>query len=848
MGASEVIMYVGQLELIFNEQAPDGIKSFGSSLFMASISLGNYAVQHMLVNIVTSFHSHGFSICSLTAPAAVSCPCHAQRHRNISLGSSLTPLGPNTSWLSPSGEFAFGFRPLPSDSRNFLLAIWFEKIASRTIVWYANGNYPVQDGAKVELTSDGRLSLEDHAGSEVWSAGVSNASHAAMLNTGNFVLVDAVGQSRWESFQFPSDTILPSQVLSLGKHLSARLMEDDYSAGRFTLQVQTDGNLVFYTVSARFSSQYGAYWASNTVGNGTRLTFNESGSIYFEQSDNSVVIFTSGGQNSMRDYYQRGTLDADGVFRQYVHPRNNLSTRAWGDGWTSVAFQPPNICEVTNAEAGSGACGFNSYCRFDDNQQVNCECPPQFSFLDPARKYEGCKPDFALQSCQMDASQAQEMFELSVLNVDWPAGDYEYSGTSVAEDQCRQDCLADCLCAVATFGDAVCRKKRLPLSIGRVSNGNIRAFFKVPRGNSSSALLPPSTNDKESNRIWILLGPLLVGVSVFILLAAVLLVLCSSSASKRSRELSNGSSLSSLSLRCFTFGELKEATNNFREEIGKGASGIVYKGFLQDEAGTCVAIKKLDKVFQETEKEFTNEVKTIAQTHHKNLVRLLGFCCEGTERLLVYEYMCNGSLMSFLLEDERPDWNTRIQIALGIARGLQYLHEECFSQVIHCDIKPQNILLDENFAARISDFGLAKLLKTGQTRTNTNIRGTKGYVAPEWFKSTSISAKVDVYSFGVVLLEIVCCRKNVDVQNEEDSALVFQANDCFREGRLDILVEGDEQAMRDMKKVERLVRVSLWCIQEDPSLRPTMQKVTQMLDGASPVPVPPDPSSYISSL
>ncbi|URE23527.1 receptor-like protein kinase [Musa troglodytarum] len=217
-------------------------------------------------------------------------------------------------------------------------------------------------------------------------------------------------------------------------------------------------------------------------------------------------------------------------------------------------------------------------------------------------------------------------------------------------------------------------------------------------------------------------------------------------------------------------------------------------GFLKDGAGTRVAVKKLDKVSRETEKEFMNEVISIGQTHHKNLVRLVGFCCQGADRLLVYEFMSNGSLMALLSGEVRPSWDQRVQIALGIARGLLYLHEECISQIIHCDIKPQNVLLDDNLVPRIADFGLAKLLKTDQTRTKTDIRGTKGYVAPEWFKNAGVTAKVDVY------------------------------------------------------RVDRFVRVALWCIQEEPSMRPTMHKVAQMLDGTVAVPIPPDPSSYISSL
>ncbi|KAK1287082.1 G-type lectin S-receptor-like serine/threonine-protein kinase RLK1 [Acorus calamus] len=234
--------------------------------------------------------------------------------------------------------------------------------------------------------------------------------------------------------------------------------------------------------------------------------------------------------------------------------------------------------------------------------------------------------------------------------------------------------------------------------------------------------------------------------------------------------------------------KLEEATDKLKEELGRGAFGIVYKGVLNSSPAIQVAVKKLDKMEQELQKEFENEVMTIGRTHHKNLVRLLGFCNEGPNRLLVYEFMSHGSLSRYLFEGgPKPEWHQRQKIAFGIGRGITYLHEECRSQIIHCDIKPQNILLDDSLEARISDFGLAKLLNAGQTRTNTRIRGTKGYVAPEWFKKLAITAKVDVYSFGVMLLEIICCRKNVEMEmgNEEVAILTDWAYDCFREGRLD---------------------------------------------------------------
>ncbi|KAK5847141.1 hypothetical protein PVK06_003443 [Gossypium arboreum] len=198
----------------------------------------------------------------------------------------------------------------------------------------------------------------------------------------------------------------------------------------------------------------------------------------------------------------------------------------------------------------------------------------------------------------------------------------------------------------------------------------------------------------------------------------------------------------------------------------------------------------------------------------------------------------------------KPNLYERTRIALGIAEGLCYLHEQCSSRIIHCDIKPENILLDDTFSPRISDFGLSKLLKNDQSRTTTAIRGTKGYVAPEWFKNMAITIKVDVYSFGILLLEVICCRKNFeqDVEEEEEMILADWVYDCYKSGTLHCLVEKDEEAMKDMKKVKKFVMIAIWCIQEDPSLRPMMKKVIQMMEGAVEVPVPPDPNSIFSSI
>ncbi|EFJ27205.1 hypothetical protein SELMODRAFT_37866, partial [Selaginella moellendorffii] len=177
--------------------------------------------------------------------------------------------------------------------------------------------------------------------------------------------------------------------------------------------------------------------------------------------------------------------------------------------------------------------------------------------------------------------------------------------------------------------------------------------------------------------------------------------------------------------------------------------GTVYKGVLAD-GTSLVAVKSL-MMATHAEKQFKAEVATLGKIHHINLVRMLGYCAEGSHRLLVYEYMANSSLEKVLSQVPQTlcEWKTRLAIALGISRGITYLHEQCQECIIHCDIKPQNILLDDNFRPKVSDFGLAKLMKRESSANVTTARGTRGYMAPEWISNVAITPKVDVYSFGM---------------------------------------------------------------------------------------------------
>ncbi|KAJ7954941.1 Receptor-like protein kinase [Quillaja saponaria] len=769
-----------------------------------------------------------------------------QTSKNFSLGSSLTALDDDSSYKeSPSGDFAFGFRQIKPDG--FLLAVWFNKIPERTIVWSANGANLAPKGSKIELTSDGLFQLNDPNGKEIWNAESSSivVDHAAMLDTGNFVLANQDSVYLWESFGQPTDTILPTQTLSQPSKLVSRYTETNYSSGRFQFVLQEDGHLSLYTTKFPLDSVNFAYLTTQIFGNGFELFFNKSGSIYVRASNGSIISMVLNSSSS-QDFYQRAILEHDGVFRQYLYPKGNSSSvQRWPMAWSVVSFIPSNICSIVE-NIGSGACGFNSYCMQD--QRPSCQCPLGYTFINPDDVLKGCKQNFVSQSCD-EATPETHLFGFHEMqNTNWPNSDYaNFQG--VTEDWCRKACLSDCFCSVAIYNGGQCWMKKTPLSNG-VSDASVsgKALIKIRKDNST--LTPNGTNKKERSTL-IIIGSVLLGSSGllnFLLLGVTFLGVFHFKFKKS--EVIQPFPTAGITLRSFTYEELRKATNGFEEEIGRGAFATVYKGVLLDNNKNLIAVKNLNDSVKEGDREFKAEVSAIGRTNHRNLVQLLGFCNEGKHRLVVYEFMCNGSLASFLFTNPRPNWYQRIQIALGTARGLLYLHEECSTQIIHCDIKPQNVLIDDSCVARISDFGLAKLLKTDQTRTTTAIRGTKGYVAPEWFRSMPITVKVDVYSYGILLLELISCRRSfeAEAENEDQMVLTDWTYDCFRDKKLSLMVENDDVAREDMKKVEKYVMIAIWCIQEDPSLRPTMKKVLQMLEGAIDVPIPPDPTSFMSSI
>ncbi|XP_043694534.1 LEAF RUST 10 DISEASE-RESISTANCE LOCUS RECEPTOR-LIKE PROTEIN KINASE-like 2.1 [Telopea speciosissima] len=307
-------------------------------------------------------------------------------------------------------------------------------------------------------------------------------------------------------------------------------------------------------------------------------------------------------------------------------------------------------------------------------------------------------------------------------------------------------------------------------------------------------------------------------------------------------------------MKRYSYSDIKKMTSSFKEKLGQGGYGSVFKGKLED--GHLVAVKILNDSKGDGG-EFINEVATISKTSHVNIVSLLGFCFDGSKRALLYEFMHNGSLEKFINDMEpaqtRPHlcWERLYQIAVGIARGLEYLHRGCNTRILHFDIKPHNILLDEEFCPKISDFGLAKLCpRKDSIISMTGARGTAGYIAPEVFFRTfgGVSHKSDVYSYGMMVLEMVGGRRNIDDQVDQTGEIYF-ANWMYKCVGVGKQARVNEAMMEEDEEIyKKMTLVGMWCIQVDPANRPSISKVVDMLEGnLESLPIPPTPFFSSSS-
>ncbi|KAH9289955.1 hypothetical protein KI387_034072 [Taxus chinensis] len=733
----------------------------------------------------------------------------------LPLGFSLTG---NQTLISKNGTFELGFCK-PNGTNNWYIGIWYAQVAE-AIVWVANREAPLLNMSGVlVLGTDGYLTISDTTSRSIWSSKKTQkakASRALILDSGNFLMVGAQNTSEavWESFGDPTDTLLPGMKFWKGMKIKSWKNSVDPASGLFSLEIDPDPGktqlLLVYNNSVLYWTS--GEWTGESFSNVPESTKKHLRKQEFKKISPTRMYYTFSTTNML---LARIVLSSNGGTATYVQFDNTI--------WTLVKWQPTQACDIYAVCGPFGACM--------SNVVLSCSCIKGFK---PADEHawnvekswsNGCVRVSPLQ-CSVTNGTTDGFLQLSDKTL--PNDKAVIYIQEHTQERCKIACLGNCSCtafASINSNPAICRLWFGDLLNMRPSTDGRPLFIR----SAVSELISSSSMGRGRSRVPAVPISLAVASATFAAILAFLFI-CSRRPTRQKEK-----DMTTL-LRTFSYKKLKKATKNFSHKLGSGAFGSVFKGTLVD--STIVAVKKLESSGQ-GEKEFRAEISTIGNIQHVNLVRLLGFCTEGSQRLLVYEYLPNGSLNSFLSHKSGGagmvlDWKTRFEIALGITKGLVYLHEECRDRIIHCDIKPENILLDTEFCQKIADFGLAKLVGRDFSRVLTSTRGTRGYLAPEWISGLPITTKVDVYSFGMMLLEIISGRRYVDMTVQESSRYYFPswaATQIYRgNNTLDIV---DERIANnaDVEEVRRAVLVSMLCIQENENLRPNIGEVLLLLEG-----------------
>ncbi|XP_030443279.1 putative receptor protein kinase ZmPK1 [Syzygium oleosum] len=762
-------------------------------------------------------------------------------------GSSLSVDKPDDTLTSEDGAFTAGFYPVGENA--YCFAIWFTKpscsIHNCTVVWMANRDQPVNGrSSKLSLRKNGDLVLVEADRTVVWATSTGSSSGSSMkllqlLDTGNLVLRDKQHDISWQSFDSPTNTLLPLQKLTGNTPLVSSRSKNNFSSGYYRLYFDNDNLLRLLFDGPKVTS---VYWPDpwlSSLDTG-RAPYNDSRVAMldpygnFTSSDNLKFLTSDYGAKVQR----RLTVDYDGNVRVY--------SRSEGEEWLVSWQAKSDPCTI------HGICGNNSMCTYHPREGRSCICAPGYERENLFDWTRGCKAKF---NSFCDSKVETELVELP--HADFYGYDIGYFPSYTLE-MCKKLCLDLCNCLGIQFKDYKCFPKLLLLN-GHYSPGVAGGIhFKLPKSNLSSYKIPrieyaalqcpaneillPRTYVKRKESLAIKILLIFVGAIAGMEAIVVLMVWCFLYATRREKGGAHidGYHAGPTGFRRFTYDELKKATRNFSEEIGRGNGGNVYKAVLSD--CRVAAVKRLHEANQ-GENEFLAEVSTIGNLNHMNLIDMWGYCIEGKHRLLIYEFMEHGSLAENLSSPTELDWSKRFEIAVGSARGLAYLHEECLEWVLHCDVKPQNILLDSVYQPKVADFGLSKILKREGLKNSSfsRIRGTRGYMAPEWVYNMPITSKVDVYSYGIVLLELVTGWSptgglaNTESGDENGSKrLTSWVRERKRTGVpmetwIKEIVDPRLTGEYDIRKIEVLVAVALQCVEEDRDARPTMNQVVEKL-------------------
>eukprot|EP00249_Psilotum_nudum_P022424 c28512_g1_i1 orf=114-2699(+) len=759
--------------------------------------------------------------------------------------------------VSANQRFAWGFVSSPQNSQlrtSCSLSAVCYNCAEHYIAWTAKTKSSPVGNVVVQVGNDGVVELWDTAGSVLWSTGARGVKGIQMLDSGNLVMFNDSNATVWQTFDNPTDVLLPGQSLRTGMRLTA----GDYSAvmeqGGLALYVRTPQILPYLVLNAS--------WGLDTLDNVLNPVCLNALTIEYAVNGETLIMEQRAVPQQVSSHPY--CVSVNETFNKTVTTKigangfRYLKLKEQGDLQTFVNDQIDFIWfneDIDNN--GYGFCNLPSHCgQFGVcDPGGECRCPQLDSNESPdyivSQDYSveesettGCQEVQAANCSDGSGSHSYKLLQLSDLDY-FPHRYLSQNHTRSTLHQCVESCEENCSCVAVFYNNITqfCHSYESVLSMQRTRYGNdYMVFVKV---------LPPSEASHSRKSTYIYVG---IGAAFLIVLASISIWRCRSkrrAALKKSEDDDFLESLSGLPPR-FSVKQLTIMTNGFTVKLGAGGFGSVYQGSLPD--GSKIAVKKLEGSSQ-GDKEFRAEVAALGGLSHVNLVHLRGFCAEGSHRMLVYEYMPNGSLDRWLYnrgDHERPslDWNTRLGIAIDAAKGLAFLHGESRERIFHLDIKPQNILLDDNFVAKLSDFGLSKQVDRNQSTAITSMRGTPGYLAPEWLLQLAVTDKSDVYSYGMVFLEILSGRRNMDYSYTSDKCyfpawvLHMAQTERWEEAAEDVYLGSDSTGC-NLEQAVKAIKVALWCLQEDPKLRPSMNSVWLMLEGHMEVTDPPTTMQFI---
>ncbi|XP_057987852.1 G-type lectin S-receptor-like serine/threonine-protein kinase At1g11410 isoform X2 [Hevea brasiliensis] len=723
--------------------------------------------------------------------------------------------------ISRKNNFALGFFS-PGSSRFRYLGIWYHKVREQTVVWVANRNDPI-NGSSGVLSIDryGNLILYSNHNQKVpvWSTNVSvevtDTCVAQLLDTGNLILVqDRSKRVVWESFDHPTDTLLPGMKLGFNRRrgiyrfpISWR-SADDPGTGNFSIQINRKGSPQVFLYWGTKHVWRGFVWPLKSDAGGSNVSFvNNQDEIYaaYFLSDASIIL--------------RVVVDYSGLLKKLTwHEKDGK--------WKEIWLAPISGCHTY------GYCGTYGQCDPDVIRKFECECLPGYKPKSP-RDWQLRDGSGGCVRKRLESTLACGHGEgfVKVAHVKVPdTSAAAWVSMNMNPRDCEKECRRNCSCSAYAS-----------IEISGEGTGCLTWYGK---------LMDTVHNMEEGYDIYVRVDAVELVRNTW---SEIWLNTIGSSYKETSVQNEVEDSMSHPDIAFFNLSTILAATNNFSpaNRLGQGGFGVVYKGKLSN--GKEVAVKRLSKNSAQGIEEFKNEVLLIAKLQHQNLVKLMACCIQGEEPMLVYEYMPNKSLDSFLFDEKRRsilDWRKRFDIIIGIARGILYIHQDSRLRIIHRDLKTSNILLDAEMNPKISDFGLARISKGDQTQEMTNrIVGTFGYMSPEYVVFGKFSTKSDVFSFGIILLEIITGKKN-NTSCQEDSypSMVEKIWHLWKEKRAWQIVDSSLKESCSPHEVLRCIEIGLLCVQEDVLERPTMSAVILMLSSEIDLPSPKQPAFIFSSL